>query len=128
MNKTQIANEIKQITKVDVEYEHFLLKDFDSANLNDTTRLGNQIIDYYFFQNRLDTKGSKGISFYDFLEYKQSYISKPYFQKLINYAKAHNRYKDSELKFLYYCYGLCFGRVAAFKIPVTQCRFSHSCQ
>lgn len=120
MNKTQIANEIKPIKDVDVEYEWFLLKDFDVDQLSDTTTLGNKIIDKYFFQNRLDTKGSKGISFYEFLQYKQEYVSKPYFKNLIDYAKAHNRYPDSELKFLYYCYGLCFGRICAFKIPVAM--------
>jgi hypothetical protein len=117
MDKDQIASEIKAITKVDVEYEWFLLKDLKSDEIKDTTSLGNKIIDFYFFKNRLETKGNKGISFYDFLEYKKDYVSKPYFQKLVNYAKAHNRYKDSEIKFLYYCYGLCFGRISAFKIP-----------
>jgi len=117
MNKHAIAMEIKQIAKVDAEYDWFLLKDFQTESLTDTTSLGNKLIDFYFFQNRLETRGNKGVSFYEFLEYKEDYVSKPYFKKLVEFAKAHNRYKDSELKFLYYCYGLCFGRITAFKVP-----------
>ena len=112
-----IAKSIKCIEFSEVEEEWKLLKNFKTENLTDTTSLGRKLIDYYFFQNRLETRGNKGISFYEFLEYKEDYVSKPYFKKLIDFAKAHNRYKDSELKFLYYCYGLCFGRICGFKIP-----------
>jgi hypothetical protein len=112
-----IANSIKCISFEDVCNEWKLLKNFKTENLTDTTSLGRKLIDYYFFENRLETKGNKGISFYEFLEYKEDYVSKPYFKKLIDFAKAHNRYKDSEIKFLYYCYGLCFGRICGFKIP-----------
>ena len=112
-----IANSIKCIEFSQVEEEWKLLKNFKTENLTDTTSLGRQLIDFYFFENRLETRGNKGISFYEFLEYKEDYVSKPYFKNLINFAKAHNRYKDSEIKFLYYCYGLCFGRICGFKIP-----------
>jgi hypothetical protein len=112
-----IAKSIKCISIEDVCDEWKLLKNFKTENLTDTTSLGRKLIDYYFFENRLETKGNKGISFYEFLEYKEDYVSKPYFKKLIDFAKAHNRYKDSEIKFLYYCYGLCFGRICGFKIP-----------
>ena len=117
MNKEQIANEIRQTNKADAEFEWFQSKDLQTEDIGDNTRLGCKLIDHYFLKHRLETKGNKGISFYDFLEYKEQYVSKPYFKKLVEFAKAHNRYKDSEIKFLYYCYGLCFGRIDAYKIP-----------
>lgn len=116
MNKQAIANEIKTLNKADVEFEWFQLKDLQTEDIGDNTRLGCNLIDYYFLKHRLNTKGNKGISFYEFLYYKENYVDKAYFKKLINFAKATNRYKDSEIKFLYYCYGLCFGRIDAFKI------------
>lgn len=117
MNKQQITNEIKSLNKADAEFEWFQLKELQNKDIDDNTRLGCNLIDYYFLKHRLDTKGNKGISFFEFLSYKEEYVSKPYFKKLIKFAKDHNRYKDSEIKFLYYCYGLCFGRIDAFKIP-----------
>lgn len=117
MNKDSIANEIKSLNKADAEFEWFQLKELKTQNIEDNTRLGCNLIDYYFLKHRLDTKGNKGISFFEFLSYKEDYVDKAYFKKLINFAKANNRYKDSEIKFLYYCYGLCFGRIDAFKIP-----------
>lgn len=80
------------------------------------SKLGCDVVDYYFFAERLHTIGNKGINFFDFLRDIEDYKKKHYIQTLITFCEKNNRYKDSLLKRYYYIYGLCFGRINAFKI------------
>ena len=111
--------ELKTINFDTVLKEWNLLKQLSLTelnNLNGRSRLGCNIIDYYFFEHRLNTKGNKGINFYEFIDNISVYKSKPYIQTLLSYCEKNNRYKDSEVKRYYYIYGLTFGRVNSFKI------------
>jgi len=119
MDKREISNQIKQITKDSVDIEWFKLKNInleELSALNGRSRLGCDFIDYYFFEMRLDTIGNKGITFFDFLENIEEYKSKKYIQTLLNFCQKNNRYKNNLIQKYYYCYGLCFGRINAFKI------------
>jgi DNA modification methylase len=119
MNKEDILKELRTITKESVVKEWLKLKNItleELDNLNGRSRLGCIIIDYYFFQNRLETIGNKGINFYDFLDKIEFYKTKKYIKTLLDFCENNNRYNDSIIKRYYYCYGLCFGRINAFKI------------
>ena len=84
--------------------------------INERSKVGCDIIDYYFFDHRLKTTGNKGINFYEFVENIEYYKTKKYIQTLLSYCEKNNRYKDSLIKRYYYIYGLSFGRINAFKI------------
>ena len=84
--------------------------------INERSKVGCDIIDYYFFNHRLKTIGNKGINFYEFVENIEYYKTKKYIQTLLSYCDKHNRYNDSLIKRYYYIYGLSFGRINAFKI------------
>ena len=119
MDKREISNQIKQITKDTVDIEWLKLKNMnleELSALNGRSRLGCDFIDYYFFEMRLDTIGNKGITFFDFLENIEEYKSKKYIQTLLDFCQKNNRYKNNLIQKYYYCYGLCFGRINAFKI------------
>lgn len=85
-------------------------------NINGRSRLGCNLIDYYFFEQRIETIGNKGINFFKFVDDIEFYKKKKYIQTLLTFCDNNNRYKDSLVKKYYYCYGLCFGRINAFKI------------
>jgi len=111
--------DLKQILLESVREEWSILKGMsleDLEHINGRSRLGCDIIDYYFFEHRLKTKGNKGINFYEFVEKIEFYKTKAYIQTLLAYCDKKNRYVNSELKRYYYIYGLTFGRVNAFKI------------
>ncbi|NDA89326.1 MAG: hypothetical protein EBY20_00195 [Alphaproteobacteria bacterium] len=119
MDKSQIVKGLKDVTFPEV------LKDWveinakspeEIENLNGRSRLGCNLIDYYFFEQRIETIGNKGINFFQFVNDIEDYKKKKYIQTLLTYCDNHNRYKDSIIKKYYYCYGLCFGRINAFKI------------
>ena len=119
--KKNIAIEIKNINpkKVFAEWDELKKiseKPQDLECLNGRSKLGCDLIDYYFFLNRLETVGNKGINFFEFIRDIDYYKTKKYIQTLFTYCTNHNRYVDNEIKKYYYIYGLCFGRVNAFKI------------
>lgn len=119
MDKTQITKELKDITFEDVKKEWLKMKELsldELDKLNGRSRLGCNLLDYYFFEQRIETIGNKGINFFDFVEQIDFYKKKKYIQTLLDYCEKNNRYKDNIIKKYYYCYGLCFGRVNAFKI------------
>jgi len=109
----------RNISFLSVKDEWDQLKSITLAELdalNGRSKVGCAIIDYYFFQHRLRTKGNKGINFFEFVDQIEMYKTKPYIQTLLAYCEKKNRYKDSDVKRYYYIYGLTFGRVNAFKI------------
>jgi len=126
MSKNEISTQLKDIPFLKVLTEWFKLKDIkleELDNLNGRNRLGCDFIDYYFFQNRLETIGNKGINFYDFLDNIEYYKTKTYIQTLLAFCEKNNRYNSpiktnhtNLINRYYYCYGLCFGRINAFKI------------
>lgn len=119
MNKSQIVAELKGITIQEAEKDwcEIVTKTQEEIeNLNGRSRLGCKLIDYYFFEQRIETIGNKGINFFQFVENIEDYKKKKYIQTLLTYCDNNNRYKDSIIKKYYYCYGLCFGRINAFKI------------
>jgi site-specific DNA-adenine methylase len=119
--KRNIAVEIKNIGIETVITEWCELKKLsvnpqDVECLNGRSKIGCDLIDYYFFLNRIETIGNKGINFFEFVQNIDYYKTKKYIQNLLNYCSQHNRYVDNEIKRYYYIYGLSFGRVNAFKI------------
>jgi len=111
--------DLKQIALSSVRREWDILKNMtleELESVNGRSRLGCDIIDYYFFEHRLKTKGNKGINFYEFVDQIEFYKTKPYIQTLLSYCEKKNRYAKSDVKRYYYIYGLTFGRINAFKI------------
>jgi len=119
MDKSQIVKELKDVTFPEVlkDWLEIASKSPEAIEtLNGRSRLGCNLIDYYFFEQRIETIGNKGINFFQFVDDIENYKKKKYIQTLLTYCENHNRYKDSIIKKYYYCYGLCFGRINAFKI------------
>jgi len=111
--------QLKEISFDKIKDEWITIQNMNLMELekiNERSKLGCDIIDYYFFEQRLKTKGNKGINFYEFVENIEHYKTKKYIQTLLSYCEKHNRYNDNIYKRYYYIYGLSFGRVNAFKI------------
>jgi 16S rRNA G966 N2-methylase RsmD len=119
MNQSQIVKELKDVTfeKALKDWSEIKVKTAEEIqNINGRSRLGCNLIDYYFFEQRIETIGNKGINFFKFVDEIEFYKTKKYIQTLLTFCDNNNRYKDSLVKKYYYCYGLCFGRINAFKI------------
>jgi len=120
----EISANIKTIPFDKVKREWNILSNMtleDLENIGGRSKVGCDTIDYYFFTERLHTIGNKGINFFDFLRDVEDYKKKKYIQTLLTFCENNNRYRDSLLKRYYYIYGLCFGRINAFKITNALC-------
>ena len=117
----EISSNIKAIPLDKVKREWSKLSNMtleDLENIGGRSKVGCDTVDYYFFTERLHTIGNKGINFFEFLRDIEEYKKKKYIQTLLTFCETNNRYKDSLLKRYYYIYGLCFGRINAFKITL----------
>ena len=67
--KANIGEKIKPISLEDAKQEYQLLKNIgeNAQNESPRCRIGNDVVDFFTFQERLNTQGKYGLSYYDFL-------------------------------------------------------------
>jgi hypothetical protein len=106
MTQSQIVRELKDVTfeKAFKDWSEIKSKtEEEIQNINGRSRLGCNLIDYYFFEQRIETIGNKGINFFKFVDDIENYKKKKYIQTLLMFCDNNNRYKDSLVKKYYYC-------------------------
>lgn len=87
--KSIIAKKIKNITMEDVEKEmNELIKIGKNAHtIGPRSRIGNNIVDYFTFLQRLETKGKYNVSFFEFLFNIDEFKKKKFIQTMLIYYK-----------------------------------------
>ena len=81
MNQCQIIKELKDVTfeKAFKDWSEIKSKtEEEIQNINGRSRLGCNLIDYYFFEQRIETIGNKGINFFKFMDQIEFYKTKKY--------------------------------------------------
>lgn len=87
--KEYIANQIKYITLSDVDKEINQLIDIgtNACNIGPRSRIGNNVVDYFTFVQRLETKGKYDASFFDFFQNINEFKKKKFIQTMLTYYK-----------------------------------------
>ena len=87
--KTHIAHQIKYITLDDVENDmnKLILIGKDAYNKSSRSRVGNNVVDYFTFLQRLETKGKYDVSFFGFIENIEDFKKKKFIQTMMTYYK-----------------------------------------
>ncbi len=87
--KAFIANKIKNITIEDVDKEMNQLIEIgkDAHTISPRSRIGNNVVDYFTFVQRLETKGKYDINFYEFVENIEEFKKKQFIQTMLKYYK-----------------------------------------
>jgi len=87
--KTQIANKIKDITLGDLEedMEKLIQIGKDAYTTSSRSRIGNNVVDYFTFRQRLETKGKYDISFFEFIQNIEEFKKKKFIQTMLTYYK-----------------------------------------
>jgi 16S rRNA G966 N2-methylase RsmD len=113
--KKNIANKIKNISINDVEREmNKLIKiGNNSHTMSPRCRIGNNIVDYFTFQQRLETKGKYNSSFYDFVLNINEFKKKKFIQNmLIYYSNVKNKNNTkNEYVVLKEVYNICISAI-----------------
>jgi hypothetical protein len=110
----------KQISKEDALQDYFKCIEFDLSNLTKDTRTGNKFVNYFTFEERLNTKSFKGQSvkgqsFYDFLN--PEHLETISVKKMIDFYK--NKGADTtSLKILYKIYKFTTGNCIGLFTPI----------
>ena len=76
MNKEEISKLIKSISLEDINIDIAKLKHVDLDKISQLTKIGNNIVDYFTFTERLNTLTKKKLSFFDFYKNRNLFLSK----------------------------------------------------
>ena len=109
--KIKIAKEIKDINLETVEEElNKLIKIGVKADMiSERSKIGNNIVDYFTFVQRLETKGKYDVNFFEFLTNLDTFREKKFIQNMLKYyedVKNKNKTK-SQFKVYKEIYNIC---------------------
>jgi hypothetical protein len=114
---------IKNISLADVESDYNELckfsRDIISHNkeISDRCRIGNNVVDYFTFKERLNTKGKYNVNFYEFLDRIDEFREKKFIQNMLIYyenVKNKNKTKNKYVVFKE-VYNICISAINIFR-------------
>ena len=87
--KSYIASQIKNISiqNVDEDMNKLMLIGKEAHNKSSRSRVGNNVVDYFTFLQRLETKGKYDVSFFGFIENIEDFKKKKFIQTMMTYYK-----------------------------------------
>jgi hypothetical protein len=88
--KKELSKELKDYTKEEIKEDFLKLKDIKCSNVNVHSLIGNKIVDYFTFYERLDVIGRRGLNYYDFLMNINKLRKTKYYKSLKEYSKNDN--------------------------------------
>ena len=132
--KKHIANKIKPLSETDVELDFEKLQttvnaallsttDYDHKNgngevvFNERCRIGNNVVDFFTFQERLETRGKYDVTFYDFVKNMEEFKKKKFIQNMFTYyATVKNaRGLKNEYIVMKEVYNICISAINIFR-------------
>jgi hypothetical protein len=113
--KLIIANSIKPITllNVDKEYKQLIEIGKNSHTVGARSRIGNNIVDYFTFSQRLETKGKYNVNFYEFVENIEEFKKKKFIQTMLTYYEniKNKNNKKNQYTVLKEVYNICISAI-----------------
>jgi 16S rRNA G966 N2-methylase RsmD len=113
--KEDVARQIKPIPWQTVEKEMQALQTLDVTQLSPRCRLGNNIVDYFTFVQRLETRGKYNVTFFEFIENLDEFRTKKFIQTM--FAFYENVSKKEKNKYVLYksVYNICISAINIMK-------------
>jgi 16S rRNA G966 N2-methylase RsmD len=113
--KVSIAKRIKDINMENVEEDmNKLIKIGTNANMiSERSKIGNDVVDYFTFVQRLETKGKYDVNYFEFLVNLDTFREKKFIQTMLKYyedVKNKNKTKH-EYKVLKEVYNICISAI-----------------
>ena len=113
--KKLIASHIKNVSLSDVDGEMNKLIQIGSGakNIGPRSRIGNDIVDYFTFVQRLETKGKYNLSFFEFVERIEEFKKKKFIQTMLTYYETvkNKNGKKHYYKVLKEVYNICISAI-----------------
>jgi 16S rRNA G966 N2-methylase RsmD len=113
--KTEISKQIKNITFHDIDKEMKQLIEIgnSASSMSPRSRIGNNVVDYFTFSQRLSTRGKYNINFYEFIVNLDEFKKKKFIQNMLQYYET---VKNKTKKKTYYTvlkevYNICISAI-----------------
>ena len=121
--KQIIANKIKCISEEDVKNDYEMLKNMmvsatsTSMEFNERCRVGNNVVDFFTFRERLETRGKYNINFYEFFTNIEEFKKKKFIQTMLTYYETtkNARGLKNECIVLKEVYNICISAINIFR-------------
>ena len=113
--KTVISRAIKHISldTVEKEMDELICIGINAHTKSARCRVGNNIVDYYTFQQRLETRGKYNINFYEFIERIDEFREKKFIQTMLQYYATVKNKNNTKNKYvvLKEVYNICISAI-----------------
>jgi 16S rRNA G966 N2-methylase RsmD len=113
--RNSIAHKIKNITTdtVDKEMKQLIEIGTNAYTISSRSRIGNNIVDYFTFTQRLETKGKYDVNFFEFLENIEDFKKKKFIQTMLTYYKEvkNKNGKKNDYVVLKEVYNICISAI-----------------
>ena len=119
--KQIIANKIKCISETDMKNDYEMLKKMVTSavavEFNERCRVGNNVVDFFTFRERLETRGKYNINFYDFFTNIKEFKKKKFIQTMLTYYETtkNARGLKNEYIVLKEVYNICISAINIFR-------------
>jgi tRNA1(Val) A37 N6-methylase TrmN6 len=117
--KLEVSKKIKNIT------ESLAIQDFtdlqqigqNAGTMSPRSRIGNDIVDYFTFCQRLETKGKYNASFFDFLENIEEFKKKKFIKNMLKYYEEVKNKNKTKNEYIVYkeVYNICISAINIFR-------------
>ena len=119
MDKVMISRHIKRVSSTDAETDFLKLKEIGpSASLiSPRSRIGNNVVDFFTFKERLNTKGKYSMNYYEFITNLEEFKKKKFINNMLTYyrdVKNKNKTKN-EYIVLKEVYNICISAINIFR-------------
>ena len=128
--KQIIANKIKCISETCMKDDYEMLKNMmaaatttaaeanvSSVEFNERCRVGNNVVDFFTFRERLETRGKYNINFYDFFTNIEEFKKKKFIQTMLTYYETTKNARGfkNECIVLKEVYNICISAINIFR-------------
>lgn len=113
--KVSMARHIKNISFEELECDMNKLINIgkNAHNLSERSKIGNNVVDYFTFLSRLETKGKYNINYFEFIVNLDTFREKKFIQTMLKYYKEvkNKNGTKNEYKVLKEVYNICISAI-----------------
>ena len=113
--KIFISKQIKNITldMVNKEFNQLIDIGIHAHEIGSRSRIGNNIVDYFTFTQRLETKGKYDTNFFEFLENIEEFKKKKFIQTMLQYYKEIKNKNSKKNEYIVFkeVYNICISAI-----------------
>ena len=119
VDKVMISRHIKQITTTDAVTDFLKLKEIgpNAAMISPRSRVGNNVVDFFTFKERLNTKGKYNMNYYEFITNLEEFKKKKFINNMLTYYRDVKNKNNTKNEYIVMkeVYNICISAINIFR-------------